>query len=845
MNGQKISIDDLLKEYANNTTNSKPVSDSRLETEKLLNSADKLSGRKTAEEIIKENDHLRTLRKHSQPAADASLRRPNPANDVKPGEVKQNKVSFVKSGAMNDIRTGPSRNPEPAIPSPQTSADNAPRIRRMSDSTRAKEVESIKKRKKRRKDDNNFTYERETPDGEYMYIPPKVKKKKRSRSVREEFELPENRRLTTDVVPSPAVLEATRPVTPAPRAETTKINLSTSADFDDNSIDVHITQRNDEFEEVNYKKKRTKRMVDFDYYGDVEDVGRDIFDLKNTISVRVQILIAVSVLSVYTIIANSFGLPIVDFLNQSNIFSFLTSNLVMGLIALLSSFTVIVNGWKKLFTFRADNDSMTAVTFTACMLSLIVSFFATDMLKSDIIHIYMPVGILTLLTNSVGKYLIVNRASKNFKYISQDVERYGVTYVQNEERAEMLTRGTLGDFPILASMRKTEFLTDFLRYSYSSDTTDSFCHKASPLCLTASLLISVVITYFRMENFLSIDSLAFGFSILTLLLCASACIALPLVSNIPLGNVANRIYKNHGVMLGYQSVNDFYDTNSILIDAEKLFPYGSVTMGGVKIFSNTKVDDALLQAASLTHHAGSIMQQLFAEVIAERGESGLYYIDNFSYEESMGLCGWINNKRVLFGSREFMISHNIEGIPTKTKEDEYCEEKMEAMYLSVSGNLAAMFIVNIQANREVKNWVNRLDKKKICLIIRSVDPCISLKRLSTLFDVPEAVMRIIPKKLHEEFEAETERTVRLSSSMACSGKFTTLAQLILGTKVVHSATILGLIIQSVSILLGLALCGMLLIAKGFDYNFVSSSSIIIYNLICTAITYIAVSMKRL
>ena len=843
MNGQKISIDDLLKEYASKKNSSESVHDSRLETEKLLNSADKLSGRKTAEEIIKENDHLRTLRKHSQPAADASLRRPNPANDVKPGEVKQNKVSFVKSGAMNDIRTGPSRNPEPAIPSPQTSSDNAPKIRRMSDSTRAKEVESIKKRKKRRKDDGNFTYERETPDGEYMYIPPKVKKKKRSRSVREEYDLPENRKLTTDIVPSPAALEATRPVTPAPRAETTKINLSTSADFNDNSIDVHITQRNDEFEEVNYKKKRTKRMVD--YYGDVEDVGRDIYDLKNTISVRVQILAAISVLSVYVMLANNFGLPIVDFLNQSNIFSFLTSHIVLGIIALFSSFTVIINGWKKLFSFRADNDSMTAVTFTACMLSLIVSFFATDMIRSDTIHIYMPVGLLSLLTNSVGKYLIVNRASKNFKYVSQDVERYGVTYVRNEERAEILTRGTLGDFPILASMRKTEFLTDFLRYSYSSDTTDSFCRKASPLCFIASLLISVIITYFRMENFLSIDSLAFGFSILTLLLCASACISLPLVSNIPLRNVANRIYKNHGVMLGYQSVNDFYDTNSILVDAKRLFPYGSVTMGGVKIFSNTKIDEALLQAASLTHHAGSIMKQLFAEVIAERGENGLYPIDNFSYEESMGLCGWINNKRVLFGSREFMISHNIEGIPTKTKEDEYCEGNMEAMYLSVSGNLAAMFIVNIQANREVKHWVNRLNKKKICLIIRSVDPCISLKRLSALFDVPEAIMRIIPKKLHEEFEAETERTVRLSSSMACSGKFTTLAQLILGTKVVHSATILGLIVQAVSILLGLSLCGMLLIAKGFDYDFVSSSSIIIYNLICTAITCIAVSLKRL
>ena len=167
------------------------------------------------------------------------------------------------------------------------------------------------------------------------------------------------------------------------------------------------------------------------------------------------------------------------------------------------------------------------------------------------------------------------------------------------------------------------------------------------------------------------------------------------------------------------------------------------------------------------------------------------------------------------------------------------------MYLSVSGNLAAMFIVEINADKGVKRWIKQLDRRKICLIIKSVDSCITLKRLSSLFGIPEEMMKIIPKKLHEDFDAETSRVVRLSASMACSGKFTSLAQLIIGTKVIHSASIIGLIFQTVSILLGFGLSLMLIMSKAFDYNYMSASALIIYNLICTVLTYIAVSLKKL
>ena len=42
----------------------------------------------------------------------------------------------------------------------------------------------------------------------------------------------------------------------------------------------------------------------------------------------------------------------------------------------------------------------------------------------------------------------------------------------------------------------------------------------------------------------------------------------------------------------------------------------------------------------------------------------LYPVESYIYEDGLGLSGWIENKRVLFGNRALMESHSIEGVPS-------------------------------------------------------------------------------------------------------------------------------------------------------------------------------------
>ena len=823
MPNNKLSLEDILNEYSSNS--SQPVG--RVDAQKIIIST-------LPSPVKKESPPTRPAVSHEKNELfydDDKEPDPPPA----PAELSRKKVVTTTPNGLSEVKQNHTKTAH--SPEDNSIESDLPKIRRMSDSTRAREAERNKKKRKRNSAvKNNQTYTKETPDGEYMYTPPQFKKKKRTRNEIIDEAEGDGRKYITDIVPAPKS---------APRAKKTSINLSERQNMDAGSLDVYISQNTEKSAKSKKKSKRTKRIVDFNYYGDVQDVGRDIFELKNIITTRVAVLSMTAFLSLYITICSRFDIPVTNILSIQNITTYLIAHLAIGLLSVFYSLPVITKGIKNLLRFRADSDSMTAVTAIVCLISVISAFFQPDMAKEEIIHIYMPTGILALLFNAIGKLLILKRAKRNFNFVSKNFDRHAVVYVRDEERAERLTRGTLGDFPILASMRKTDFLTDFLRYSYSSDITDNFCRKAVPICLAISFAISVFMTYFRTGNFLSADSIAFGFSIFSMLICASSCIALPFTVNIPLEKISNQTLRSRGILLGYQSVDDLYDANSILAEAGTVFPEGTIKLGGIKVFSNTKLPEAMLDAASLAYHAGSVMAQLFDDMIIGR-EKLLYPIENFFHEEDMGLCGWISNRRILLGNRELMESHNIEGLPTKAQEIEYSEGN-DTIYLSISGNLAAMFVVDIISDRYIKRWTEKLIKKKVCIIVKSIDPFITQQKIAAVYGIPENMVKVIPKHLHNDFDEETKKSVRLSASMACTGRFTSMIQLILGIKIIHTSAIIGLIIQTASILLGFGLSIMLILSKAFesDYIYMSATAMVIYNLICTAVTCIAVNIKKL
>ena len=565
--------------------------------------------------------------------------------------------------------------------------------------------------------------------------------------------------------------------------------------------------------------------------------------LRNAVFFRTVSLAVLTVIGAFLAIGESSYTLLYPALSQlMTVRGYCFLHLVLGLLILFITFPTVINGMRKLFHREADSDTIAAMPLIPCLLTVLATIFVPEPMQHNLVHIFLPVSSFILLMNSIGKLFIIRRATRNFALLTKNFEKYVVTCVQSETAAEELTRGVVQDYPILATIRKTKQMSDFLRHTYASDLADRLSKKLAPIVAGISLLLAAAITGIRIGVLETpAENIPFFCSVLTMLLTAGCSAGIPLTVNLPLDRASKRLCPHGCTLLGYQSVDDFYDVNSILVPAATLFPKQSITISGIKNFSGFQVEEALLDAASMVYAADSILQNAFAALVEEKDGGMLYQVEDCSYEDNLGICGWIRHRRVLLGNREMMMAHHVEGMPTKVRELEMTSGSQDVLYLSVSGVVAGMFVIDITADPMVKRQMQRLKEEQISVVVKSVDSCITLQRLTTLFGVPDSMLKILPSADNDLYEKETAPLQDVSASTIHDGSFFGTARLLLEARSIKRAATTGLLLQVIAVILGLSICIGYILVNGYDN--ITSQTLLFFQLVMTGLTLLTTRLK--
>ena len=565
--------------------------------------------------------------------------------------------------------------------------------------------------------------------------------------------------------------------------------------------------------------------------------------LRNAVFFRTVSLAVLTVIGAFLAIGESSYTLLYPALSQlMTVRGYCFLHLILGLLILFITFPTVINGMRKLFHREADSDTIAAMPLIPCLLTVLATIFVPEPMQHNLVHIFLPVSSFILLMNSIGKLFIIRRATRNFALLTKNFEKYIVTCVQSETAAEELTRGVVQDYPILATIRKTKQMSDFLRHTYASDLADRFSKKLAPIVAGISLLLAAAITGIRIGVLETpAENIPFFCSVLTMLLTAGCSAGIPLTVNLPLDRASKRLCPHGCTLLGYQSVDDFYDVNSILVPAATLFPKQSITISGIKNFSGFQVEEALLDAASMVYAADSILQNAFAALVEEKDGGMLYQVEDCSYEDNLGICGWIRHRRVLLGNREMMMAHHVEGMPTKVRELEMTSGSQDVLYLSVSGVVAGMFVIDITADPMVKRQMQRLKEEQISVVVKSVDSCITLQRLTTLFGVPDSMLKILPSADNDLYKKETAPLQDVSASTIHDGSFFGTARLLLEARSIKRAATTGLLLQVIAVILGLSICIGYILVNGYDN--ITSQTLLFFQLVMTGLTLLTTRLK--
>lgn len=834
MADRKYTVEDILSEYGQKDTGEKPAEklpSGKLEMHRMLSgrvpadtphqsTAERPASFRRAEDESKINRIKREVRSGSRPDIESSR-----AAAFQTLELMREKVSFVNSAAADPRTTPAPKNDridgyEGAVVVEKTETENTgtekssyvPNIRAMEDSTRAKE-EKLFNRNKRKSAENRYQYKKDTAEAEKT---PDKEIKTEDESKPFFFDLHHADAVKFISREAREERERRRRVSAIRRLRKKRMKMR-EADEQENSGSqtVHI-QNND------------------------AEIRANINILRKTVSFRTITLAALFILSTVLCITESAAGAYDAVISIVGSSGYSLIHMLLGMAAVMTAFPTVANGLRYLFTNRADSDSMAAMPIVISTLCAAVSTIASDGIESKEVHLFVPAAIFILFMNALGKQLIIHRAIKNFSVISGKFEQYVLTYVDDETDAEKLTKGVQPDYPILVSMRKARQMSDFLRYTYSEDMGDRFCRKASPIICGGSLIIAAAITGIRITVMQGNVILPFFLSVFSMLLCGCCCAGIMLTANIPLNIAAGNLSKRGCGLLGYQSVDEFYDANSLMVSAPALFPESAVSIEGMKPFRDAKIEDVILMASGLANQADSVLKYAFAKML-DQENSSIPVVDSVLYEENYGLSGWIKNRRILLGNRDMMIQHNIEGLPSPLREAEYTQEDCEVLYFSVSGVISAMMLVRITANNRMKHQLHKLIDEDISLVVKSTDSFITNHLIAGLYHIPENYVKVVPVALHETFDKYISDSENISASAITSGSAADTIRILTSARRIRRSAMTGIILQSVAAIIGFA---MAFIYIGLSaYTSISTQTFLMFQLAASLVTAIAVRLK--
>ncbi|MBC8571019.1 hypothetical protein [Zongyangia hominis] len=539
---------------------------------------------------------------------------------------------------------------------------------------------------------------------------------------------------------------------------------------------------------------------EIDDYHSKEDKPSVIHDLSNlhtSLFIRICIVALMGLFSAYLTAAEVLNLPIPAAISPATapqIYGI--CQLALVFISCIVCHQTVGGGILSLFKLRADSDSLTALASLSVIIGCVATVISPESFASSDVHIYPVVAILGLLFNTIGKLLIVRRVAQNFHLVSADGDKYTLSRVEDENIAFELTKGMGIVKPNAAVSAKTHFLSNFLEYSYCEDITDNVSRVLAPISLIGALVVSISCFFMEKNAFECI-------TIFSSILCICAPFSAMFIANLPLYKASKRLSEEGGMISGYRAIEELSDLNAVVISAGELFPKGSVMLHGIKTFGQRRIDEAILDAASVVCTCETTLADVFLQVI-EGKQDILKPVDSLVYEDAMGLSAWVDSKRVLIGNRELMLNHGVD-IPSKDYEDRYAKDGREILYLSNSGELTAMFILSYNSLEHIRDAVEELVDNDIVLLVSTNDPNVTAEKIASVFGIGIEFVSILSTRLREDLRDVQKVKPKAPASIAFAGKFSVLTDTLSSLFAIKSSIGMGLIVQTVSVILGYGL----------------------------------------
>ena len=565
-----------------------------------------------------------------------------------------------------------------------------------------------------------------------------------------------------------------------------------------------------EYDEGDYQEEGVSRpVIDFSEYNSIEDrreVAIDIARTKLWLVLRTTATFILTLALIYLVLCGRFPWPMPAMLQPENDLGlYLIALTTLGVGVALVGSSAMGGGLISLLRMRANSDSLVALAMLGSIGQGVFAILRPDQVNIAALTLYGALAATAMLFNALGKLSMISRIQKNFKIIASDRPKRAVLLADDENFAREYLKGATRR-PAIAYAAKCEFFTDFLALSYSDKYDVGINRAVAPVCLLGAGVVGALTYILTQGGGMAAITAMVG------ILCVSATLSATFIENVPLSKLTKKLAPRGGMVSGNKAVEDFCDISGVVLDEKDLFPAGHAQIHGIKTYSQGRVDEAILDAASIAYALGSCLGSVFLQMIGGNKKL-LRKVDNPVFEDGRGITAWIDGRRVILGGRKLMRSHEIE-LPAPGYEKQYPEG--EPLFLASGGELIAQLVVGYKVDEDLAFELDKLAVQRRLLIVRTVDANLTPRKIWELYGYPEDLIQIMPAHQHEQFEKMSAPRASELAEIVYTGRASAMVGSILACGAARASILAATVFQLVQIALGYGMVALMAFIGSMD-----------------------------
>ena len=426
--------------------------------------------------------------------------------------------------------------------------------------------------------------------------------------------------------------------------------------------------------------------------------------------------------------------------------AFYAANLLLFAASLFVGYPVLRDGLTGL-RGRPSADTMPALAAVAALLQAVVAMLNANAYRStEGIGLLTGMAALGLFLALVGSRVMLAAVQGGYTLAAEGGEVRGAYRTRDKDLIRALARDLEQKDPWVLLSRPVQTASDdFVEQSLSERASERRARKVAYILLAAAVLSGVAF-------------LLFGGGINCAVAAAAAvlCMGAPLSSVLVPGLAALRLQRAAAavgaVVPGWAAIEELGGIDTIELDADDLFTADSVTLEDIRIFKGGRIDRAILYAASVLNESCDTLRGLFSQIIEDRTDI-LFPVKDLEQHTGQGFSAWCDNNRILIGTRRYMEQEGVT-LPEQDYEDGHSKNgALQILYLAVSGNLHAMFVLRYVGGRNVARSLASLQKENIRLLVTSKDPSLTARHITEAYHLPEGMVTVLDDDQCQAIEA--------------------------------------------------------------------------------------------